>query len=98
MEIEAKEIQSVLSGNHILKGVDLKAGRQELLGVIGPNGSGKSTLLKCIYRVLKPTAGAVYLDGNAPGAAELPQVRPGRWPWWRSIITIILTFAFGMWC
>ena len=64
MEIEAKEIQSVLSGNHILKGVDLTAGRQELLGVIGPNGSGKSTLLKCIYRVLKPTAGAVYLDGT----------------------------------
>ena len=64
MEIEAKEIQSVLSGNHILKGVDLTAGRQELLGVIGPNGSGKSTLLKCIYRVLKPTAGAVYLDGK----------------------------------
>ena len=64
MEIEAKEIQSVLSGNQILKGVDLKAGRQELLGVIGPNGSGKSTLLKCIYRVLKPTAGAVYLDGK----------------------------------
>ena len=64
MEIEAKEIQSVLSGSQILKGVDLKAGRQELLGVIGPNGSGKSTLLKCIYRVLKPTAGAVYLDGK----------------------------------
>ena len=64
MEIEAKEIQSVLSGSQILKGVDLKAGRQELLGVIGPNGSGKSTLLKCIYRVLKPTAGAVYLDGT----------------------------------
>ena len=64
MEIEAKEIQSVLSGNHILKGVNLKAGQQELLGVIGPNGSGKSTLLKCIYRVLKPTAGAVYLDGK----------------------------------
>ena len=64
MEIEAKEIQSVLSGNQILKGVDLKAGRQELLGVIGPNGSGKSTLLKCIYRVLKPTAGAVYLDAT----------------------------------
>lgn len=64
MEIEAREIQSVLSGNHILKGVNLKAGQQELLGVIGPNGSGKSTLLKCIYRVLKPTAGAVYLDGK----------------------------------
>lgn len=64
MQIEAKAVESVLSGNHILKGVDLKAGHKELVGVIGPNGSGKSTLLKCIYRVLQPTQGAVYLDGN----------------------------------
>ena len=34
------------------------------IGVVGPNGMGKSTLLKCIYRVLKPAAGAVYLDGR----------------------------------
>ena len=65
MEIEAREIQSVLSGNPILKGVDMAAGQRELVGVIGPNGSGKSTLLKCLYRVLKPTGGAVYLDGKA---------------------------------
>ena len=65
MLVEAREIQSVLSGNHILKGVDLEAGDRELVGVIGPNGSGKSTLLKCIYRVLHPTGGAVYLDGKA---------------------------------
>lgn len=64
MEIEAREIQSVLSGNQILKDVNMAAGQRELVGVIGPNGSGKSTLLKCIYRVLKPTDGAVYLDGK----------------------------------
>lgn len=64
MQIEAKSVESILSGNHILKGVNLEAGKQELVGVIGPNGSGKSTLLKCIYRVLQPTGGAVYLDGK----------------------------------
>lgn len=64
MHIEAKSVESILSGNHILKGVDLQAGKRELVGVIGPNGSGKSTLLKCIYRVLQPTSGAVYLDGK----------------------------------
>ena len=32
--------------------------------MIGPNGSGKSTLLKCIYRVLKPSEGAVFVDGQ----------------------------------
>ena len=65
MKIEAKAVEAVLSGSQILRGVDLEIGDRELVGVIGPNGSGKSTLLKCIYRVLKPAAGAVYLDGRA---------------------------------
>ena len=56
MRIEAKSVEALLNGNHILKGVSLEAGKGELVGIIGPNGSGKSTLLKCIYRVLKPAA------------------------------------------
>ena len=65
MEIQAKEIQARLGGSEILKGVSLRAEARDFIGVIGPNGSGKSTLLKCIYRVLQPTGGAVYLDGKA---------------------------------
>ncbi len=64
MEIRASDVQAALGGSQILRGVDLRAERGELVGVIGPNGSGKSTLLKCIYRVLKPTGGAVWLDGR----------------------------------
>lgn len=64
MEVHAKTIQAVLDGTPILKGVNLEAGNKQFIGIIGPNGSGKSTLLKCIYRVLKPTNGAVYLDGK----------------------------------
>lgn len=64
MEIQAKELCVTLGGSEILRGAGLQAGAGELVGVIGPNGSGKSTLLKCIYRVLAPTGGAVYLDGR----------------------------------
>ena len=64
MKIEAKSVQAALGGVDILKGVDLEAPEGSFVGVIGPNGSGKSTLLKCIYRVLKPTGGGVYLDGQ----------------------------------
>ena len=70
MKIEAKALHALLGGNEILKGVDFSAEGQHVIGVIGPNGSGKSTLLKCIYRVLKPSGGAVYLNG-AP-LRELP--------------------------
>ncbi len=67
MRIESKAVECVLNGSPILKGVDMEAGEGELVGIIGPNGSGKSTLLKCIYRILQPTNGAVYLDGNLLG-------------------------------
>ena len=65
MDIRVENLQAVLGGTQILRGVELQVGQRELVGVIGPNGSGKSTLLKCIYRVLKPTGGAVWLDGRA---------------------------------
>lgn len=68
MQIQTEGIEVSLGGAQILHGVSLQAGDNRLVGVIGPNGSGKSTLLKCIYRVLKPTGGAVYIDGRALGA------------------------------
>lgn len=33
--------------------------------IIGPNACGKSTLLKALARMIRPTAGTVYLDGAA---------------------------------
>lgn len=33
--------------------------------IIGPNGCGKSTLLRALARVLRPSDGTVYLDGEA---------------------------------
>ncbi|GAB3207265.1 ABC transporter ATP-binding protein [Marinactinospora thermotolerans] len=32
--------------------------------IVGPNACGKSTLLRALSRMLKPTAGAVHLDGQ----------------------------------
>lgn len=64
MDIYTDEVKIALEGNQILKGVNIVADGGQFIGVIGPNGSGKSTLLKCIYRVLKPTSGAVFLDGS----------------------------------
>ncbi len=64
MEIKAENIEITLGSNHILQGVTLLAKDRKFLGIIGPNGSGKSTLLKCIYRVLSPDMGTVYLDNQ----------------------------------
>ena len=36
----------------------------EVLGLLGPNGSGKSTTVKILTGLLRPSAGAVRLDGR----------------------------------
>lgn len=64
MKLTAQDLKITLGTNNVLNGVDIEANTGEFIGVIGPNGSGKSTLLKCIYRVLNPSHGAVYLDGQ----------------------------------
>lgn len=64
MRISANAIKLSFKRSNILKGIDFELHDKEFLGIIGPNGSGKSTLLKCIYRILKPDSGVIYLDGR----------------------------------
>jgi iron complex transport system ATP-binding protein len=64
MNIEAKNIELSYGAEKILKDVSINCNAKEFIGIIGPNGSGKSTLLKCIYRILKPSNGCIYLDGD----------------------------------
>jgi iron complex transport system ATP-binding protein len=49
----------------IIDGLSLNVQQGQITALVGPNGSGKSTLLKTLARLLKPTSGAVLLDGRA---------------------------------
>lgn len=62
MKIETKDVVVTLSKKEIVKKVSLQVKNNEFVGLLGPNGSGKTTLLKSIYRVLKPSAGYIYMD------------------------------------
>ena len=64
MMLETRDLCVTLGGQEILAYIRVAAESRQIVGIIGPNGSGKSTLLKCIYRVLKPTHGAVLLNGR----------------------------------
>ena len=62
MNIKAENINITLEKNNILKDINIEVDNKEVVGIKGPNGSGKSTFLKLIYRVLKPSDGAIMLD------------------------------------
>ena len=47
----------------VLTDISLTIARQEILGIIGPNGAGKTTLFDIICGQVRPTRGAIYLDG-----------------------------------
>lgn len=46
----------------VLKGINLKIEKGQVVCVIGPSGSGKSTLLRCINRLEEPTRGDITVD------------------------------------
>lgn len=64
MTLHTSQMAVEIADRMILEQIDLQVKPGAFVGVIGPNGSGKSTLLKTIYRVRKPDAGVVTLDGE----------------------------------
>lgn len=47
----------------VLKGVDLKIEKGEIVVILGPSGSGKSTLLRCLNCMEDPDGGHIYFHG-----------------------------------
>ena len=71
MSLELQDLSVDISGRRIVTDIDFTVPDGGFVGLLGPNGSGKSTILKAIYRVHRPSAGRVLLDG-----ADLLSMRP----------------------
>ena len=46
----------------VLKGINLKIKKGEVVALIGTNGSGKSTLLKLMTKIIYPNKGKIITD------------------------------------
>jgi len=62
--IEISGLEKNLSGNMVLRGVNLRIEKGSTCVIIGRSGCGKSVLLKHIVGILKPDKGKVTIDGK----------------------------------
>ncbi|MBM7714322.1 amino acid ABC transporter ATP-binding protein [Siminovitchia sp. FSL H7-0308] len=78
--IELENITKRYKKNEVLKGVDLKVQKGDVLVIIGPSGSGKTTLLRCMNYLERPDEGTVTIDGftvkgNHPSKRDILALR-----------------------
>jgi branched-chain amino acid transport system ATP-binding protein len=84
--LEAAGLHSFYGSSHVLRGIDLRVGRGETIGLMGRNGMGKTTLIRTMLGLVPPRRGRVVFEqdeitGMAPfriarrGIAYVPEGR-----------------------
>ena len=62
--IEIKDIYKSFGELEVLKGVNLKVKKGEVVAIVGKSGAGKTTLLQIVGTLDRPTKGKVLIDGT----------------------------------
>jgi polar amino acid transport system ATP-binding protein len=62
--VEFQQVNKWFGPLHVLKHIDLKIAKGEVIVVCGPSGSGKSTLIRCINRLEPIQSGEIIVDGR----------------------------------
>ncbi|MDR2258277.1 MAG: phosphonate ABC transporter ATP-binding protein [Treponema sp.] len=78
--VEVRELKKIYRGSEkpAVRDLNLTVRQGEMIGVIGPSGAGKSTLLRCINRLVDPTAGRIFVEGEEITGASPAKVRKLR--------------------
>lgn len=62
--IEIKGVTKNFGSLQVLKGIDLRIEKGEIVSIVGPSGAGKTTLLQILGTLDKPDSGSVVVDGT----------------------------------
>lgn len=64
MMIEALKIEKSFGNLKVLKGIDFRAEKSEVVSIMGASGAGKSTLLQILGTLSSPDNGTLRIDGT----------------------------------
>ena len=79
--LEFRGVDTHYGDLHVLKSVDYRIERGEIVSLLGGNASGKSTTMKAIMGSVRPTAGDIFYEGmSLAGVGTAERVRRGIAP------------------
>ena len=61
--LDVRELSVSYGARKAVDNVNFRIARGEIFGLLGPNGAGKTSTLSAIEGLVKPQAGAVFVDG-----------------------------------
>lgn len=64
MILKIESLNKNFKENQVLKDINFKLSKGEILAIIGPSGAGKTTLLRCINGLEKCNTGTIEIDGQ----------------------------------
>jgi len=64
MAIAVHDLRRVYGDFTAVDGLTFEVAAGEIVGLIGPNGAGKTTTLRSLAGILRPSSGAILIDGH----------------------------------
>lgn len=64
MKNVSKTFYTEIGALDVLEDITFNLNEGEIIAIVGPSGSGKSTLLNIISKLIEPTDGEIYVDGE----------------------------------
>ncbi|MBU3191915.1 ABC transporter ATP-binding protein [Clostridium bowmanii] len=62
--LEFKNIHKVFKNQTVIKDISFTVNKGEFVVIVGQSGCGKTTTLKMINKLISPTSGKIYVEGN----------------------------------
>ena len=73
--LELKKIRKSYEGIEVLKNINLKIEKGEIVSILGPSGCGKTTLLNLILGLTQVSEGRIIFDGE--DITQMPMEKRG---------------------